>query len=104
MAAQCLAILRFRDVGSVVDCQGFDLRLGALAGAVLYLFVPWHATVYTAADLLHRHLQHRSGAFPAHARRILPRCIELHHPGVRLEHLRLHHGDFRRGDPQHGPR
>ena len=33
------------------------------------------------------------------ARRVLPQRIPLRHPRLRAEHLRLHHGDFRRGDP-----
>ncbi|MNC75190.1 hypothetical protein D3C75_1266820 [compost metagenome] len=67
MAAQCLALLRLLDGGPAVDCQGIKQPFRALARAVLYLFVPWHATVYTATDLLHRHLQPRCGALPTAA-------------------------------------
>ncbi|KPU62078.1 putative amino acid ABC transporter, permease protein [Pseudomonas fluorescens] len=103
MVAQCLNLHRLFGVDPVVHCPGFIQVLLTLARTVLHLPVSGDAALYPVADLLHRDLQPGCSSCTTGARCILSRRDELHHPCVCAEHLRLHHGDFRRSNSQHGP-
>ncbi len=50
---------------------------------LLHLPVSWHTALYSVADLLHRHLQHRRRARTTGTGCVLSRCNELHDPGLR---------------------